>query len=168
MADRVEQAAIHHPFWQKAQLLYERLPLLRSLANFTFAKQPLWLPSYPFCFVSFNSPILLFLMGSNENEGGYYKKSRWITKPSSCLLILFSSLLISIAGASMLGWWLHKYHPSNTQLWMVPFGFLLFLTPLIICLSVILPDLCLATARIQEDQAFKTHDHHALTLPSIQ
>ena len=121
---------------------------------------------YPFpnsILFSFN-----FRMGSNENEGGYYKKSRWITKPSSCLLILFSSLLISIAGASMLGWWLHKYHPSNTQLWMVPFGFLLFLTPLIICLSVILPDLCLATARIQEDQAFKTHDHHALTLPSIQ
>ncbi|KAG5044517.1 hypothetical protein JHK87_008432 [Glycine soja] len=112
---------------------------------------------------------LRMVSNETEGEGGYNKKSsRWIaTKSSSCLFILFSSLLISIAGGSMLGFWLHKYHPSNTQLWMVPFGFLLFLTPLFICLSVIIPDLCVPRTRIDQDQAFKIQDH-PLTLPSIQ
>nr|KYP71983.1 hypothetical protein KK1_011268 [Cajanus cajan] len=79
-------------------------------------------------------------MRSNEGEeNGGYNKSR--SRSRSCFFILFLSflLLLSIAGALVLGWWLHKYHPTNTQLWMVPFGFLLFLTPLIISLSLILP-----------------------------
>ncbi|TKY61216.1 hypothetical protein E2542_SST11066 [Spatholobus suberectus] len=97
-------------------------------------------------------------MGSNEGEeNGGNKKNRWmITKP--CLFILFLSLLISIAGGFVLGWWLHKYHPANRQLWMVPFGFVLFLTPLVICLSVIAPDLlCVARTRIDQEEAFKSH-----------
>ncbi|KAK7285744.1 hypothetical protein RJT34_20524 [Clitoria ternatea] len=94
-------------------------------------------------------------MGSNEGEeNGSHKKIRWwITKP--CLLVLFS-LLVSTAGGSMLGWWLHKYHPTNTQLWMVPFGFLLFFTPLIVSLSLILPDICTVTKHHQQEQAFNT------------
>jgi len=98
-------------------------------------------------------------MGSNEgDENGGSNKSRWLTKPS-CWCVLFMSLLVSIAGGLVLGWWLHKYHPSNTQLWMVPFGFLLFLTPLIICLALVLPDLCVATARIDQEQPSTTQDH---------
>ncbi|RDX73833.1 hypothetical protein CR513_46499, partial [Mucuna pruriens] len=48
-------------------------------------------------------------MGWKEGE-----KSRWIRK---AFILLWSSL-ISIAGGLVLGWWLHKYHPSNKQLWM--------------------------------------------------
>jgi hypothetical protein len=68
-------------------------------------------------------------MGTNEDN----KKSKWITK-LPYLLILFTSLFISIVGGCVLGWWLHKYHPTNSQLWMVPFGFVLFLTPIIVLL----------------------------------
>lgn len=79
-------------------------------------------------------------MGSNEGEeNGGCKKSRWITKPYLVILFL-TSLLISIGGGSVLGWWLYRYHPTNKQLWMVPFGFVLFLTPIIVCLSLIVPD----------------------------
>ncbi|BAT87805.1 hypothetical protein LR48_Vigan09g166700 [Vigna angularis] len=97
-------------------------------------------------------------MGSNQgDQNGSFKKSRWLTKPSSFFILLIS-LLLTMAGGFVLGWWLHKYHPSNTQLWMVPFGFLLFLTPLIICLSVLIPDHCAATSRIDQEQP-KTQDH---------
>ncbi|KAL2345942.1 hypothetical protein Fmac_007227 [Flemingia macrophylla] len=101
-------------------------------------------------------------MGSNERgENGGYNKSRWrMTKP--CLFIILVSLLLSMAGGSLLGWWLHKYHQTNSQLWMVPFGFLLFLTPLIISLSLILP---VAT---DQQQPFKTpqRDHVSLSQPN--
>jgi ABC-type proline/glycine betaine transport system permease subunit len=78
-------------------------------------------------------------MGTNEDN----KKSKWITK-LPYLLILFTSLFISIVGGCVLGWWLHKYHPTNSQLWMVPFGFVLFLTPIIVLLSILVPDLCIS------------------------
>ncbi|CAK8544959.1 unnamed protein product [Lathyrus sativus] len=81
-------------------------------------------------------------MERNEREeNGDYKKSKWITK-LPYLVILFTSLLISIVGGCVLGWWLHKYHPSNEQLWMVPFGFVLFITPIIVLLSLIVSDPC--------------------------
>ncbi|KAK2419432.1 hypothetical protein QL285_041529 [Trifolium repens] len=78
-------------------------------------------------------------MGTNEDN----KKSKWITK-LPYLLILFTSLFISIVGGCVLGWWLHKYHPTNSQLWMVPFGFVLFLTPIIVLLSILVPDPCIS------------------------
>ncbi|KAK7338119.1 hypothetical protein VNO77_18719 [Canavalia gladiata] len=92
-------------------------------------------------------------MASNGEENGSYKKSsRWLTNPY--LFILFLSLLISIAGGFVLGWWLCKFHPTNSQLWMVPFGFILFLTPLVVWLSIIVPHLCVTKS--DEDEAFKT------------
>lgn len=98
-------------------------------------------------------------MGSNQgDQNGSSKKSRWLKNPSSFFILLIS-LLLTMAGGFVLGWWLHKYHPSNTQLWMVPFGFLLFLTPLIICLSVLIPDHCAATCIIDQEQPSKTLDH---------
>ncbi|CAL0299185.1 unnamed protein product [Lupinus luteus] len=82
-------------------------------------------------------------MEPNEIKENEKHNRRCMTKP--CLVILFLSLLISIVGVLMLGWWLHKYHPTNSQLWMVPFGFILFLTPLIVCLSLTtIPDWCIS------------------------
>jgi len=82
-------------------------------------------------------------MGTNEGEeNGGNKKSRWITK-LPYLVILFTSLLISTVGGCVLGWWLYKYHPLNRKLWMVPSGFVLFLTPIIVFLTVIVPDSCI-------------------------
>ncbi|CAL5195071.1 unnamed protein product [Lathyrus oleraceus] len=74
-------------------------------------------------------------------ENGTYKKSKWITK-LPYFVILFTSIFTSIVGGCVLGWWLHKYHPTNKQLWMVPFGFVLFFTPLIVLLSLIVSDPC--------------------------
>jgi uncharacterized membrane protein YesL len=61
-------------------------------------------------------------MGTNEDN----KTSKWITK-LPYLLILFTSLLISIVGGCVLGWWLHKYHPT-----------------IIVLLSILVPDLCIS------------------------
>ncbi|KAF8024529.1 hypothetical protein BT93_F1644 [Corymbia citriodora subsp. variegata] len=49
---------------------------------------------------------------------------------------------VSMAGGLMLGWWEHQYHRSNRQLWMVPVGLILFLTPLFAWLSLVISDLC--------------------------
>ncbi|KHN06351.1 hypothetical protein D0Y65_016949 [Glycine soja] len=90
-----------------------------------------------------------------EVENGdyeYYKENQRITK-SYYLIIFISSLLISIIGGSMLGWWLHKYHPTNRQLWMVPFGLILLLTPVIVWLSLIISDMFIS--KNEEEDVFK-------------
>nr|KYP59127.1 hypothetical protein KK1_014556 [Cajanus cajan] len=84
-----------------------------------------------------------------ENGEYDYKENQGITKPSYMMMFI-SSLLISIVGGSLLGWWLYKYHPTNRQLWMVPFGLILFLTPVIVWLSLIISDLCISTNK-EED-----------------
>jgi len=73
-------------------------------------------------------------VGNEECEN---KEKEGMTK-SHYLMIFISSLLISITGGSLLGWWLHKYHPTNAQLWMVPFALILLFTPAIVSLSVIM------------------------------
>ncbi|KAE9619855.1 putative ATP-synthase-associated protein [Lupinus albus] len=92
-------------------------------------------------------------MESNEIKANEKHNRRCMTKP--CLVIFFLSLLLSIAGFFMLGWWLYKYHPTNSQLWMVPFGFILFLTPLIVWLSLTtIPDSCIS--EIDKEDISKT------------
>jgi len=93
----------------------------------------------------------LKVVGDEECE---YKEKQGITK--SCYLMVFiSSLLISITGGSLLGWWLHKYHPTNRQLWMVPFGLILLFTPAIVCLSLIISGPSIPTN--EEEDVFNTN-----------
>ncbi|KAK7292860.1 hypothetical protein RJT34_15715 [Clitoria ternatea] len=90
-------------------------------------------------------------MGSLKGgESGEYKKRQGLAKPYN-LIICIMSLLISIGGGCLLGWWLHKYHPTNRQLWMVPFGLIVFLTPLIVCFSLFFSDLCVSDINEEED-----------------
>ncbi|CAJ1950515.1 unnamed protein product [Sphenostylis stenocarpa] len=72
-----------------------------------------------------------------ENGEYEYKENQGLTK-SYYLVVFISSLLISTIGGSLLGWWLHKYHPTNRQLWMVPFSLILLFTPAIVCFSLII------------------------------
>ncbi|KAM1140928.1 hypothetical protein ACFX19_041655 [Malus domestica] len=83
------------------------------------------------------------LMGSKSNKEdkdaiSYLEEPRIVELRTAC----FWSVLVSVAGALMLGWWEYQYHPANRQLWMVPFGLILFATPAIVWFSVVASDLC--------------------------
>lgn len=54
----------------------------------------------------------------------------------------FWLFLVSIAGGVVLGWWEIVFRPSNSQLWMVPFGLVVLLTPVVIFFTVFISDLC--------------------------
>ncbi|KAJ0971181.1 hypothetical protein J5N97_019140 [Dioscorea zingiberensis] len=41
-------------------------------------------------------------------------------------------LTVSVAGGALLVWWALAFHPSNQQLWMVPFGLVVFGTPIFV------------------------------------
>ncbi|BFG22248.1 hypothetical protein Pyn_38284 [Prunus yedoensis var. nudiflora] len=79
-------------------------------------------------------------MGSNkeEKDASYLEHERVVNTRKAC----FWSILVSVAGGLMLGWWEYQYHPTNRQLWMVPFGLILFATPVIVCFSVMASDIC--------------------------
>ncbi|KAF5733273.1 hypothetical protein HS088_TW17G00815 [Tripterygium wilfordii] len=44
--------------------------------------------------------------------------------------------MVSITGGVILGWWEYEYHPTNSHQWMVPFGLILFVTPLLVWFAV--------------------------------
>ncbi|ONI23570.1 hypothetical protein PRUPE_2G195800 [Prunus persica] len=79
-------------------------------------------------------------MGSNkeEKDASYLEHERVVKTRKAC----FWSILVSVAGGLMLGWWEYQYHPTNRQLWMVPFGLILFATPVIVWFSVMASDIC--------------------------
>lgn len=54
----------------------------------------------------------------------------------------FVSFLVSLVGGLTLAWWQFEYHHDNRQLWMVPFGLILFTTPVIVWVSVVFSDIC--------------------------
>ncbi|XWS31990.1 hypothetical protein CRYUN_Cryun23aG0122200 [Craigia yunnanensis] len=80
-------------------------------------------------------------MGSDKEERfeTEMKEPTKIVKTYIACLWLF---LVSLTGGLMLTWWEYKYHPTNRQLWMVPFGLILFTTPLIIWLAIFVSDIC--------------------------
>ncbi|XVE73644.1 hypothetical protein DITRI_Ditri11bG0135000 [Diplodiscus trichospermus] len=69
------------------------------------------------------------------------------------------SFLVSLAGGLMLAWWEYEYHPTNRQLWMVPFGLILFATPLIIWFAIFVSNICSFTDDVRTpDHGSVDHD----------
>lgn len=74
-------------------------------------------------------------MGSSYNTE---KETRM--KIMKVWIAYFGLFLISMMGALILLFWEIKYHPSNKQLWMVPFGLIMFLTPVLVCFAAFISD----------------------------
>lgn len=74
-------------------------------------------------------------MGSSYNMDKETKM-----KTMKMLIACFGSFLITMVGGLVLLLWEIKYHPSNSQLWMVPFGLIMFLTPVLACLAAFISD----------------------------
>ncbi|CAN8295925.1 unnamed protein product [Cochlearia groenlandica] len=60
---------------------------------------------------------------------------------SSLMFVLYSMIVIMF-GALVITYWHYKYHPTNSNLWMVPIGLILVATPSFLSLSVLISDLC--------------------------
>ncbi|CAK9167040.1 unnamed protein product [Ilex paraguariensis] len=84
-------------------------------------------------------------MGSynkEERHDGVIIRYKEFEKIVKAFIACLGSFLLSMIGGMMLGWWELRYHPTNSQLWMVPFGLILFVTPIIVWLSVFISDVC--------------------------
>ncbi|XVF72959.1 hypothetical protein PTKIN_Ptkin12aG0162200 [Pterospermum kingtungense] len=68
-------------------------------------------------------------------------KTKEQTKIGKPYIACLWSFLVSLAGALLLAYWEYEYHPTNSQLWMVPFGLILFVTPLIIWFAIFVSDI---------------------------
>ncbi|KAJ7951366.1 Group XV phospholipase [Quillaja saponaria] len=91
-------------------------------------------------------------MGSNEAEKDKVcREKQEIVKVKPWSMTYLLSMCISIVGGFVIGWWVYKYHSTNSELWMVPFGLLLLVTPVFIWFSVVISDLF--TSKNEKDQA---------------
>lgn len=55
------------------------------------------------------------------------------------------SVLISLIGGVLLSYWEFKFHDTNSELWMVPVGLILFFTPVIVWSSVAVSEMISTT-----------------------
>ena len=83
----------------------------------------------------------LFSMGSYDPEEKEVDYER-IQKLAKASVVLLWSFFISLVGGLTLVWWELEYHSTNSQLWMVPFGLIMLVTPVIVCLSLFVSDIC--------------------------
>ncbi|XWS76822.1 hypothetical protein CRYUN_Cryun01aG0210500 [Craigia yunnanensis] len=80
-------------------------------------------------------------MGSDKEER-FKTKMKELVKIVKTYIACLCSFLVSLTGGLMLAWWEYEYHPTNRQLWMVPFGLILFATPLIIWFAIFVSGIC--------------------------
>lgn len=79
-------------------------------------------------------------MGLLKEEGDDHKENQEM-RLKTCIVNSWS-LMVSMIGGLALGWWEYEYHSTNSQLWMVPFGLILLLTPLVVWSSIFVSDIC--------------------------
>jgi hypothetical protein len=91
---------------------------------------------------------------------GAFKKEKYEAiqecseKKVKAYIICVWSFLVSMAGGLLLLWWDYEYHPTNSQLWLVPFGLILFVTPVIACFAVVVSEAC--NYKVDDDSSQKT------------
>ncbi|KAE7999305.1 hypothetical protein FH972_003750 [Carpinus fangiana] len=81
-------------------------------------------------------------MGLLKEVGDHDHKENQEIRLKTCIVYNSWSLMVSMIGGLTLGWWEYEYHSTNSQLWMVPFGLILLLTPLLVWFSVFVSDIC--------------------------
>ncbi|GAB4861546.1 hypothetical protein Ancab_036738 [Ancistrocladus abbreviatus] len=80
----------------------------------------------------------------------------------ACVACLVS-FLVSMTGGAILVWWEIDYHPTNSELWMVPFGLIMFATPVIVWFSSVFSDFC----RPQNQEDRDSHGHGLSQLAAV-
>ncbi|XVE77328.1 hypothetical protein DITRI_Ditri13aG0053700 [Diplodiscus trichospermus] len=87
-------------------------------------------------------------MGFDKGET-FETKTKEPNKIVKTYIAFLWSFLVSLTGGLLLAWWEYEYHPTNSQLWMVPFGLILFATPLVIWLAIFVSDICSLTEDVK-------------------
>lgn len=80
-------------------------------------------------------------MNTNTKNETEKEKTEKKSTMSSMAFFLYSMIVI-MCGGLFLTYWFNKYHPTNSNLWMVPLGLLFLVTPVFLSLSVLISDLC--------------------------
>lgn len=83
-----------------------------------------------------------------------HKRFRRMLKTWTSCLCSFS---ISIVGGLILTCWELRYHHTNSQLWMVPFGLILFVTPAIVWLSIFISEVFRFKEDYDDDHDVELH-----------
>ncbi|KAJ7007928.1 hypothetical protein NC653_006838 [Populus alba x Populus x berolinensis] len=92
-----------------------------------------------------------FKEAKHEANQEYYPE-KIVKKCVICLL----SILVCMAGGTLLLWWGCEYHPTNTQLWMVPLGLILLVTPVIAGVAAFVSETC--NCKVEDDDSKTTNE----------
>ncbi|KAK4744666.1 hypothetical protein SAY87_010978 [Trapa incisa] len=78
-----------------------------------------------------------------EDEEGVKRADKWMER-TKWILSCVGSALVSAMGGLILGWWAwerSRHHGQGHEMWMVPVGLILLITPILAFFSLILSQL---------------------------
>ncbi|CAK9319195.1 unnamed protein product [Citrullus colocynthis] len=116
-------------------------------------------------FVSFSSSYSLLhsremqvgteIEGVMKGEGEQKKqKNRKLKVVWVCVVLV----LVSVSGAFLMGWWAVRFHRTQKQQWMVPFGLVLMIAPIFVLISVFISSFCTSMDRTSSLVSSLDHD----------
>ncbi|CAK7348646.1 unnamed protein product [Dovyalis caffra] len=105
-----------------------------------------------------NPKYWFWLMGTSKEDQKYEANQEYSEKIVKTYIICLWSFLVSLAGALLLLWWDYEHHPTNSQLWMVPFGLILFVTPVIAWFAAVVSETCNYKVDEDDDNSQKTSE----------
>jgi len=94
-------------------------------------------------------------MGTSKEDKHEANQEYYPEKIMKKCVICLCSILVCMAGGTLLLWWGYEYHPTNSQLWMVPLGLILLVTPVIAWVAAVVSTTCNCKV---EDDGSKTNE----------
>lgn len=93
--------------------------------------------------------------GVMKGEGEQKKqKNRKLKVVWVCVVLV----LVSVSGAFLMGWWAVRFHRTQKQQWMVPFGLVLMIAPIFVLISVFISSFCTSMDRTSSLVSSLDHD----------
>lgn len=106
-------------------------------------------------FPEFQPQNWYWLMGTFKEDKHEANQEYYPEKIVKKCVICLCSILVCMAGGTLLLWWGYEYHPTNSQLWMVPLGLILLVTPVIAWVAAVVSATCNCKV---EDDGSKTNE----------
>lgn len=83
-----------------------------------------------------------FQMESAMKEEDRDKKRNGNMKSCKIATWVISMVVACLMGGLVFGWWVFQFHPTNRQLWMVPFSLVLMIAPIFVMMSLLISAFC--------------------------
>lgn len=164
---RVTLYSMRFPYFTTKISPSQSLSLASSITVWVFSIKASWANWGFFQWIICEFFFFLFFVALKRNAGGNRnwrcdegegeqkkQKNRKLKVVWVCVVLV----LVSVSGAFLMGWWAVRFHRTQKQQWMVPFGLVLMIAPIFVLISVFISSFCTSMDRTSSLVSSLDHD----------